>query len=238
VIEARMRLLTLLTMLLLLTGCIDNAVRSKTPWFSAADEAGAPALRSGVWNATDDPKCRFDERRPLERWPECAYGFVVRPNETLMLSPGTIQPNGDAAPGYTWLSEPTVLARGEPRIEQTQCDVFGKNLGSIDPQAQAESEAEGRFAYCYAAVRPDKLDPAGHIVAVTGWTVRCGPWNQDSKADSSITPAPFAGLTLVGRNCTAASIDALRAAAVRSEALVGAPHPGLQHAHWVRDGYR
>lgn len=79
-----MRVLALLLSSLLLGAC-TNMVRSETPWFGPADAAGAPALREGVWAAVD-PDCRFDPDRPLEQWPDCAQGRVIRGGEELGLN--------------------------------------------------------------------------------------------------------------------------------------------------------
>ncbi len=58
-----------LVALLALGGC--NVVATDTPMFTAADGAGAPAIRSGVWRQ-DKTDCAFDEALPQNRWPKCA----------------------------------------------------------------------------------------------------------------------------------------------------------------------
>ena len=59
--------------------------------FSAADAAGAPSLRGGVW-AAPERGCDFDPNTPVDSWPNCANGvpngFGLKPGEALMLIPG------------------------------------------------------------------------------------------------------------------------------------------------------
>jgi hypothetical protein len=82
------------------------------------------------------------------------------------------------------------------------------------------------------------LDAAGDIVAVETWAVACGPPPVSTRGqpEQYVTAAPFPGLTVVHSNCTADSVNALRAAAKASVAL----NSKTDHAaaHWVRDGYR
>jgi hypothetical protein len=66
-----MRSLILIAALVMLGGC--NLVHSSTPMFSAADAAGAPAFREGVW-ASPERGCNFDPNLPVKAWPKCANG--------------------------------------------------------------------------------------------------------------------------------------------------------------------
>jgi hypothetical protein len=54
---------------MLLGGC--NMVVTPAPMFDSAD-AGPPDLRNGLWLA-DSADCTVDTRKPLRRWPDCAF---------------------------------------------------------------------------------------------------------------------------------------------------------------------
>ena len=73
-----MRAALALAALFLLTGC--NVVLTKAPLFTAADEAGAPPMKPGVW-AFEDADFKFDEHQPIVAWPDCAGGGVVGPGQ-------------------------------------------------------------------------------------------------------------------------------------------------------------
>ena len=62
----------LLCAVLLLGGC--NMAHSDHQLFTAADAAGAPTVRPGIW-ADPDPGCDFDPNLPVKaKWPQCAHG--------------------------------------------------------------------------------------------------------------------------------------------------------------------
>ena len=246
-----MRLLVLL-MSSLLFGACTNMVRSETPWFSPADAAGAPALREGVW-AAGHPDCRFDPDRPLEQWPACAEGRVVREGEEFRLNfIESVDGHGRRRRSYDWSSEAFVLAVGEPRIHQRACgeppsgrraeDATGEPVA--DAAVDALDEAVSRLVYCYAGLRADTLDAEGRIVAFTTWPIWCGPLPQraEGQEGANVTDTPFPGLTVVGEHCIAQDIDALRAAATASETLHTSDRPGEPPPHprfrWIRDGWR
>lgn len=245
-----MRLLALLLSWLALGAC-TNMVRSAAPWFGPTEAAGAPALRDGVWAALD-PDCRFDADRPLEEWPGCARGRVVRGGEELALNSIKV---ADARGrlkqvDYDWSSEAFVLGAGMPRIHQRACgEPRGAAEGAGEPPGNAAErsgvdEAVSRLVYCYAGLRADTLDAEGRIVAFTIWPIWCGPFPQrtDGQGGSNVTDTPFPGLTLVGEHCVADDVDALRAAAMASENLDargerGNPF-GPARFRWIRDGWR
>lgn len=242
-----MRVLALLMSSLLLAAC-TNMVRSQAPWFDPINAAGAPPLRDGVWAAVA-PDCRFDADRPLEQWPGCAQGRVIRGGEQLALN----SVRSEDADGrqtwaqYDWSSEALVLAAGDPRINQRAC---GEPLGEKAEVAPAAArnvaasrnedgspatpaaeptgrspidEAVSRLIYCYAGVRAEVLDPEGRIVAFTTWPIWCGPLPRraEGEKDFTVTDAPFPGLTVLGEYCVAEDAAALRRAAVASETLLG-----------------
>ena len=64
-----MRILIALAAASLLGGC--NMVMSETPWFSVADQTGAPQLREGVW-VEPGANCAFIKDDPVDKWPTCA----------------------------------------------------------------------------------------------------------------------------------------------------------------------
>jgi hypothetical protein len=260
----------LLPLMLLLGGC-GNRVMSETPWFTKDAEANAPRLKPGLWVATNSAElkaagkaCRFDERKPMETWPDCAAGFVARDGEILTLSRiVTTDEHGRKVTSYDWPSTAYVLAAGDPRIEQEGCSglVQKSNVAASDaepadatsiPAAAADAPADKAeppqdsgpdkpSRYCYAAIRPTKLDSEGRITAFVMWPVLCGPWPTKKEADGStanVTDAPFPGLRVVDDNCVAESVTALREAAKASEAVAVSMHFGPFEAHWVRDGYR
>lgn len=259
-----MRILALLVSSLLLGAC-TNMVRSQAPWFGPADAAGAPPLRDGVWAAVD-PDCRFDANRPLEQWPGCAHGRVVRGGEELGLNySGSEDEHGRREPSdYGWTSGVFVLAAGDPRIDQRAC---GPSLVRAEPaedaaiEAQDEAvssatpaeapaelsavdEAVSRLVYCYAGLRAEAFDAEARIVAFTTWPIWCGPLPQRAGGEDgpNVTDAPFPGLIVVGEHCIAADVVALREAAMASETLLRSTEltgpPGLARFRWIRDGWR
>ena len=258
-----MRTLVLLLSSLLLGAC-TNMVRSEAPWFGPADAAGAPALRDGVWAAVR-PDCRFDAARPLEQWPACAQGRVIRGGEGLDLS--SVQSEDERGRGrpsaYSWSSEPFILAAGAPRIHQSACGApRGGAAPDEDPAAartddalptivverpaevSAIDAAVSRLVYCYAGLSADALDAEGRIVGLTIWPIWCGPFPRraEGQGGPNVTDAPFPGITVVGEHCVADDVPALRAAARASQTL-DAPHGpadplGPVPFRWVRDGWR
>ena len=190
--------------------CACNAVTTQTALFSAADEAGAPPLRSGVWTTSPDPKCWFDEKWPITEWPDCASRLVMKGDQWLELN----KTDGK----WTWSSNAVVLAAGSPRIVQM-----------FEPGATSP--------YSYAGLEPARFDDAGRITAFSAWSVACGPPPPTAPAGQpqrSGTEHPLPGLVMDADNddCTTNSKDALRAAAGASRQWGG----DLGQLHWVRDG--
>lgn len=119
-----MRIAVLLTLLSLLTAC-SNRVVSDSPWFSKESEANTPRLKSGLWVAIRPPalrekNCRFDERKPLETWPNCVSGYVVRDGKVLELDWVQWTERGRTVRTYDWDSTAHVLSAGDPRIDQVE----------------------------------------------------------------------------------------------------------------------
>jgi len=259
------RILALLMSSLVLGAC-TNMVRSPVPWFGPIDAAGAPPLRDGVWAAVD-PTCRFDTRRPLEQWPDCAQGRVIRGSEELDLNYSDKEDeHGWREQSFNdWTSETFVLAAGDPRIEQRACGPSlvraepsedGAGVEARDEDASSTTSAKGsdersavdeavsRLVYCYAGLRADARDVQDRIVAFTTWPIWCGPLPRraEGKDGRNVTDAPFPGLTVVGEHCVAENVAALRAAATASETLLRSDAAtgasGLARFRWIRDGWR
>lgn len=247
--------LSVILLALLLGGCGDKVV-SRAPWFSAADEAGAPALRPGLWVAPITPDCHPDERKPPTAWPDCALAFVIRGDEMRALDREETSVNGKTiTTRLSWSSSQLILAAGDPSISQTAgCNEQAQpNLTVFqDPKAPPPPPPPPPYAYCYGGVRPTALDTAGRIVAFTTWPVACGPTVPEGSTDKTEDQPLFPGLTRVGIDCTAGTIEALRAAAAESEAVAikteAAMHAAdpktaavnwfLVKAHWIRDSDR
>lgn len=177
---------------LALAGC--NGVVSKTPWFGPADAAGAPRLREGVWRIAqpaDKPCAAFDEARPLEAWPDCAMGLAVTRTQIKAVRRGD-----DGKVG--WDVYAYVLAAGDPPVLQLQ-DVSGDAPG-----------------YLFVWLRPTKLAADGRVVELRGWRVLCGP-PAPAGGQSGAPASLYPGLTSTNGDCTAASRDALMAAAKASQ---------------------
>jgi len=204
--------------LALLGAC--NMVTTKEPLFTAADAAGAPALKPGLWRQDGDSSCQFDEAKPLAEWPACANGFLVKDGETV----GAYQTQ---AGKQTWNVTPYILASGSPRVFQTPTDASIAGV-PVPP------------AYIYAAIEPAKLDEAGRITEVTAWFVLCGPppptgvKGPDGTSQRAGTLKPLPGLTMdaAADDCTTTSPDAVRHAAAASRQWT--PPDTFTRDHWVR----
>ncbi len=237
--------------LLALAGC-QNFVVSQAPWFTGRDEAGAAPLRQGLWALDHGDECRFDERRPMEQWPDCAQAFVIRSGETLRVQNVTGTEHGRKAEDYEWASQPYVLASGNPRIYQRE------NCATFNP-------VEYPYEYCYDALRPSKVDSNGSITGFVIWTIYCGPLSPPTRKKGSVGETDrelFPELRVYGQNCIADSAQAVRDAAAKSELTVASTRKLMdatmrasksrkakqetallalfldQSAHWVREGYR
>lgn len=204
-----MRILLGLCVVLLLGGC--NRVHTDHPLFFASDAPDAPRLRDGVWLIEDgDDDCRFDERKPATRWPDCADWMLVRGGEMLGYD------REEGGPGE-WTSLAFVLAAGDPLVLQ---------IAMTD---------EGKPDYQYFGIEGEAAVD-GRITALVSWPVQCGPPPPKAAAGEKpryVTLEPLPGMTLADDSCTADSAGTVRNAARASRAWE--PEPGM--ARWVRDGY-
>lgn len=191
-----------------LGGC--NLVVTDTPFFM--QDPSAPTLRNGLWRSVE-ADCRFDEHKPVERWPECAEWTVVRDGETLNF--GTA--DGEQRGPRRWVTERYVVAPGDPLILQQSCAAGG----GTEP------------LYCYYGIRVRAADASGRVTQFDGWNVSCGPLAEGDR----VTTAPWPGLSIKDDGCIPDSADAIRGAAKRSLELDRKGMPPVQ-IRWVRDGYR
>lgn len=210
-----MRILLGLCVVLLLGGC--NRVHSERPLFNAADQAGAPVLRDGLWliqnNLGDfaDDDCRVSTRKPANRWPDCADWMIVRGGEILGLD------REEKSPGE-WVSIPFVLAGGEPAV------------------FQFASEYDGKPDFNYFGMEPLSSDAEGRVIAFRSWPALCGPPPPPTPKGAEpryVTLDPMPGLAIVENNCTAETREAVLASARASRAW----DDGRSGARWIRDTY-
>ena len=214
--------LTVLAVATTLAGC--NRVYSTSALFSPADGAGAPILRPGLWTSSD-PKCRFNEARPVQRWPGCAGWMLIRPGQVLNLDQGQ-----DKA---EWAATDYVLARGDPLVLQT------RGHGPDDD------------AFLYYGLAPVRFDAEMQVVELEAWPALCGPpppsppkhrpaKQPAAAADSqerSVTLEPLSGLEVDtnrpthSQDCLARQPGPVRASAAASRVWSGEP----TSLHWVRD---
>ncbi len=194
-----------------LVTCGCAMVTSDKPLFTSGD-AGAVALRHGLWTLPDDT-CKYDPAQPVTKWPSCANGMVVS-SKTMTGGFG----KADSPPqtlGY-------VLAAGDPVVVQLKGPPDAK---PTDP------------AFIYAGLRPVRMDDTGRIVEAHVWLALCfkPPLNANGKLK---TPAPFPGLTMKQGDpfCRAADPAAVRNAVIKSEANAIQGDKLWLLARWLRDG--
>jgi hypothetical protein len=221
-----LRTLALLAAALLLGGC--NLVVSETPVFSAADAAGAPPLKPGVW-AAPQPNCDFKPSAPLAQWPKCAGGAAITPTAILATADPSLlaTPDQPASAAAKTMKVPYVLAAGDPRVMQIHFVL------PIDPAIKAA------FFY-FIALKPIAHDADGRITDAQVWLIQYGPPPPPS-ADSSgakaeqgaITDHPLPGMTVTKGKCNPTDKAAVINAALPSRAWAG---DQLGVLHWVRDG--
>jgi hypothetical protein len=246
-----LRVAALAAFLLGLSGC--NVVFSEDPWFTAADATPTPVLRDGLWLYAE-PDCRFDEARPAERWPNCAGASFVRGKERWSMRWDDTDARGRSRRTFAgWesdddpISDGLLVANGDHLILQFQSE--GESDASpSDKVGEGAGEAESQ-SYKYGVLRPVRFDDEGRVEAFETWAVQCGPISEPERSSAErrrlrdnpdfaeepnyVTDAPFPGLKIVEDNCIAESAEAVRNAAVRSEAL-----QSPTQMRWIREGWR
>lgn len=225
-----LRKLLVLAPLALVGAC--NVVITKEPLFTTADEAGAPKMRPGVWLAVKDADCKVDEAAPIESWPSCAGGGVVKDGEV----DGIDRDKGG------WMRDPFVLAAGDPRIAQVRVDISASMTATATASGGAEASASPSpphtvQVYGYGGATATKTDAQGYIVALSYWPAMCGPpppknAQGDEVAGGTLKPLPGMDMKPGDGTCSTKSTAAIRAAAKASTAWIEKP----MDAHWVRDG--
>lgn len=193
---------------LALGGC--NLVVTDTPFF--VQDPSAPKLRDGLWRSVE-ADCRFDEHKPVERWPDCAEWSVVRDGETLSF----VAADGEQRGPKHWVTTRYVVAPGDPLILQQSC-AAGEGTDPL---------------YCYYGIRVHAADASSRVTQFEGWNVSCGPLAEGDR----VTTAPWPGLSIKEDGCVPDSADTIRGAAKRTLELNGNDIPPSQ-MRWVRDGYR
>lgn len=191
-----------------------NLVITTEPTYTAADAAGAPPVKDGLW-ATVEKGCEVDLKKPATEWPECANWIVVKD--------GAMTGVGDDGEPF---KVPFVLAAGDPRVMQIEM----------------QEKADGPRLYIYLGVKPLKTDAQGRITEYTGWIVQCGPpppkdyKRPDGKPQfGTLKPSPGMVMDAEQSGCTPASKAALTGAARLSERYEGSEPKG-EATRWVRDG--
>jgi hypothetical protein len=200
---------------LTLGGC--SMVTSDKALFDAADAAGAPPLRPGLW-VMPDGACEFDPTSPATDWPKCANTTVVTART---LAGGPRDAAGAPIQTLTYL-----LAGGDPRVGQLQAP---------------PEEKEGP-AYLYVGLRPTAFDSDRRITAAKIWAALCA---KPATAGGDLTATAnklLPGLTRRpgGQECVAKAQGPVREAVRISEGWLasGDKDDFSLSARWVREGDR
>ena len=213
------RLMALFALAGLLGGC--NMVTASRPLFAAADSAGAPRLRPGLWTHPD-AGCAFDTATPAHTWPDCAGSVVVRPTYFRGVRFGSAAPKADADKAMPADAVPYVLAGVYPSVLQVR-------IGDAGRAKQ----------YVFEGLRPTKLDGAGRIVEARLWLVQCGPPEPPAAGSGEkfyhATKSPLPGLVMKDTDCVARDAETVFRAARASEAWRQNDGGWAQSIRWVRD---
>jgi len=219
-------LLLVLLALPLLAAC--NQVYSRTPLVAEAHEGGDPEFRPGLWKIGDDSdgpfKCPFDIRKPLRDWPQCAVAAEFRRGQMYLL---------DAH--HRYLAQTLRMVDGQPILVQSHwtTDVLS------DQRAPETRDTDNPFyGWTYAAVTVRRMDADGHIMEAEIVQADCGPLPSRDELPppgrrnppTDVTWRPFAGLTIVGKNCVAKDLATVKNALAES-AKLAPPVP----MRWIRD---
>ena len=211
----------------LLGGC--NVVVSKTPVFTAADSAGAPVFKPGLWLSEKDD-CKFDETQPMAKWPECADPLAITPTQVHGVGAKAGKPSA------------YLVAAGDPAVVQAQVDIdvsAGVDVsasGDATASGSASAKVKGPPPYAFLGIHPLALDNQGRVIRMEQWPVMCGPPPPEPKPDVPfdkaryVTLHPLPGLKIEGQVCTPDG-----KAAVLNAARESRTYGTVQKAHWVRE---
>lgn len=212
-----MRLIPLLLVTLMLAAC--NQVYTRQPLLPERREAGDPEFRPGLWSVSGyNETCRFDIRKRLRDWPDCAVGVEFRRGQMFFVT------GHDRA-----LAQTLRLVEGDPIVVQ------GKWHTDIlkDPRAPEPKDTDNPFyGWVYYAVTPGRTDGNGRMLEARLVQAQCGalPPPQPGKAPPKVTDRPYPGLVVVRDNCQAKDLDAVKRALQLSAGLGEA-----RTLKWVRD---
>ena len=218
-------------------------VLSEKPWFVAS--SADPVLKQGLWVMVKPGACVFDPAGAVAGWPDCASPVVMRGRQ--MIAPPQTQREGDGATARSdfsrWQAITPVIAPGDPTIWQLHPEATG-TPGAGD--AAAAMLGMKALPYFYLAARVTQREADGTVSAVQLWPVFCGPPPPPSTASdhkledlpgSTTSTRPFPGIKPSPMGCSARDADALRGAAVLSEAVASANGAPPATAKWVRAGF-
>ncbi len=238
--DRALRVVALAALLPGLSAC--NMLVSKEPWFAASEAQPFPAMRDGLWLSAA-PDCRVDERKPAERWPDCAGAAFVRGDEQWSMEWNQRADRRRRTFAGWNLAEfgddALLVANGDHLIVQSRAQDASPTEQADDADAQAAAPV-----YMYGGLRVLSRDETGKATALAFWNVQCGPVTEPARGrqrrddpealdeQHEVTDHPFPGLTVVDDNCTAESVEAVRNAAALSEAL----EPPTQ-LRWIREGW-
>lgn len=212
-----MRLIPILFAALMLAAC--NQVYTRQPLFSEAHEVGDPEFRPGLWSVSGyNEDCKFDIRRPLRDWPDCAIGVEFRRGQMFFIT------GHDRA-----LAQTLRFVDGDPILIQGKwhTDVLK------DPRAPEPKDADNPFyGWVYYAVTPGRTDGGGKMMEAKLVQAQCGPLPAApaGKPAPKLTDRPYPGLVVVRDNCQAKDLDTVKQA-LRLSAGQGEPRT----LKWVRD---
>ena len=187
---------------LALGGC-NLVVSEQVPVFTAADAAGAPALRGPASLVGGDlsPAAISSQATPSRQVAEVRrrrghYGDSHH-GECRVQRCGPARP---AAADHRQAADddPYVLAAGDPRgdANQLQASTRGKGVGSA--------------LYYFVAIKPAAPDARGRIVQAEIWPIQCGPpppakpasAEADAASRGGITDHPLPGMTVAQGLCS------------------------------------
>ncbi len=195
---------------LILSAC--NQVHSVEPLVMGQN--GAPPLREGLW-VSADRDCAFEAGKPLDQWPDCADPVEVSGGKFT----GVREKDKDGLISFS-------LEGRDPAIMQLRVE---QDAGGAAPSD--DEEKLGR--YFYYGLEARRLDEQGRIVEAALWPALCGPPPASpgkGRHKQYVTRHPLPGMTIVGDNCRADRLSAVRRAAAESRKWSQA-----QSIHWVRD---
>jgi hypothetical protein len=209
--------------------------------------------------------CRFDESKPVERWPACADATFFRGRERWQMQwdeeeTGNWGRHRRSFAG--WERDESIIANGDPLIGQLrmQGDTgpdeelapttgTGPIPASEDDAGGGTGEQQGRSFYLYYAIRPTARDEAGRVTAIEAWGVACGPLpkpllpakgsrrNRASEELAEDTPS-VTRQPFPGLTVVDDNCVAESVEALRRAAVLSETLDEHGKSHWVRDGWR